>query len=158
MLEPRRLTTLWASTACRRNSYIFLPFIRKCEKIKHPCLISTICWDMTSCSPVEVHLYFGGTCCLQLWGQSVSFLVFLTYAEMLLYSTRLHVSHHKRWHFDLILFLVVRWLLNLCKTHSALFLYRKQTGVNGLITFSNRQRSSLILCPTISETSHQQVH
>jgi hypothetical protein len=27
MWEPRRLTTLWASTACYRDSFIFLPFI-----------------------------------------------------------------------------------------------------------------------------------
>jgi hypothetical protein len=26
MWEPRRLTTLWASTVCYRDSFIFLPF------------------------------------------------------------------------------------------------------------------------------------
>jgi hypothetical protein len=38
MWQPRRLTTLWAFTACYRDSFTFSPYIRKCGSldVSHP--------------------------------------------------------------------------------------------------------------------------
>jgi hypothetical protein len=57
--EPRRLTTLWASTDCYRDSFSFLP-----KNI-------TVFWDLTFCSSVDDYQRFGGTSFLHLWGRGV---------------------------------------------------------------------------------------
>jgi hypothetical protein len=52
MWEPRRLTTLWASTACYRDSFTFLPIARNLKPFFACCRR----WKVTYCSPQEAEI------------------------------------------------------------------------------------------------------
>jgi hypothetical protein len=94
MWEPRRLTTLWAFTACFRDSFTFsfyltsrssgqdssslygrfrvqisvrTPPVPTCDCLEEFCL-----WDITSCSPLKLNRCFGRTCHLHLQGRRIS--------------------------------------------------------------------------------------
>jgi hypothetical protein len=51
MWDPRRLTTLWASTTCYRNIFTFL----------------NILWNIKQCRPFKVNRRFGGTYRIHTW-------------------------------------------------------------------------------------------
>jgi hypothetical protein len=79
MWEPRRLTTLWASTACYRDSFTFftlqkndviLPsniFPTDLKKLYITSEVFTevkivVLWSLTPCSLVQRYQLYGGTC------------------------------------------------------------------------------------------------
>jgi hypothetical protein len=55
MWEPRHLTTLWAFTACYRDSFTFYLLLLLCRIWGSHSGRSSIFWDITRCSPLEVN-------------------------------------------------------------------------------------------------------